>query len=125
MSYQSPISDIITRLKNGQAARKLEILVNNSKLTNEILNKLTQEGFIRGYEILDKKTKVFLKYSFGRPAITLIKLGNHSPISLKVLKKIPSYQGLGRLILTTPKGILSDYEAIKLNTGGILLLEVL
>jgi|TARA_B110001452_G_scaffold214872_1_gene185884 small subunit ribosomal protein S8 len=125
MSYQSPISDMITRLKNGQAARKLEILVNNSKLTNEVLKQLTQEGFIRGYEVLDRKTKVFLKYSLGRPAITLIRLGSRLPISLKSLKKIPSYQGLGRLILTTPKGVLSDYEAIKLSTGGILLLEVL
>ena len=133
MTYQSTFSDMITRLRNGQNIRKLEISIKYSKECINILKILQKEGYIRGYQILSSENKseilIFLKYIQYKPVITnIIKEKKNTHISLLKIKDIMNkklYRGLGIIIVSTSHGVLSGDECLKKNTGGILLLKVL
>jgi small subunit ribosomal protein S8 len=134
MTIFSTISDLSTRIRNGQKMRKLTILVKKTKNTIDILNVLKDEGFIRGYTIKEKKIEVLLKYLSDKPVISKIEpisaynknkfISVNNLIQIKELTK-KSNQGLGLFILSTSKGILSDYQSIEENIGGQLILRVL
>jgi|NorSeaMetagenome_1021524.scaffolds.fasta_scaffold00958_2 small subunit ribosomal protein S8 len=134
MALYSTLSDLSTRIRNGQQSRKLEILVKKTTKTTNILNVLKKEGFIRGYTINEKNISIFLKYFTDKPVITTIEpvstyntnkyTSVKNLIQLKELTK-KSNQGLGLFILSTSKGILSDYESIEENIGGQIILRVL
>ena len=134
MTIFSTISDLAVRIRNGQKTRKLKILVKKSKNTINILDILKTEGFIRGYIIEDKNISVLLKYLSDKPVITKIEpisaynenkfISANNLLQLKELTK-KSNQGLGLFILSTSKGILSDYKSIEKNVGGQLILRVL
>jgi len=123
---------MITRIRNGQNARKLEILSVKSQLCLNILKVLEKEGYIRGYIENEKSINILLKYINDKPVITKIEAilpqNKDSYMSLKVLrnskKKIKNNKGLSLLILSTPKGVLTDYQSILNNTGGRLLIKV-
>ena len=95
---------------------------------------MKKEGFIRGYHITDKNISVLLKYFTDKPVINIIEpilsynknkyTSVKSLIQLKDLKK-KNNQGLGLFLLSTSKGILSDYESIEQNIGGQIILRVL
>ena len=133
MTYQSTFSDMITRLRNGQNIRKLEISIKYSKECINILKILQKEGYIRGYQILSSENKseilIFLKYIQYKPVITnIIKEKKNTHISLLKIKDIMNkklYRGLGIIIVSTSHGVLSGDECLEKNTGGILLLKVL
>ena len=134
MTFHSTLSDLSTRIRNGQNIRKLEISVKKTQKTIDIITILKNEGFIRGYTVKEKKIVIFLKYFTDKPVISLIE-----PIStystnkytsvknLVLLKELikKSNQGLGLFILSTSKGILSDYQSIEQNIGGQIILRVL
>ena len=134
MSFNSTLCDMITRIRNGQKSRKLEIFVKKTQKTINILKVLKKEGFIRGYHITDKNISVLLKYFTDKPVINIIEpilsynknkyTSVKSLIQLKDLKK-KNNQGLGLFLLSTSKGILSDYESIEQNIGGQIILRVL
>jgi len=134
MTIFSTISDLAVRIRNGQKTRKLKILVKKSKNTINILDILKTEGFIRGYTIEDNNISVLLKYLSDKPVITKIEpisaynknkfISANNLLQLKELTK-KSNQGLGLFILSTSKGILSDYKSIEKNVGGQLILRVL
>ena len=134
MTIFSTISDLAVRIRNGQKTRKLKILVKKSKNTINILDILKTEGFIRGYIIEDNNISVLLKYLSDKPVITKIEpisaynknkfISANNLLQLKELTK-KSNQGLGLFILSTSKGILSDYKSIEKNVGGQLILRVL
>ena len=134
MTIFSTISDLAVRIRNGQKTRKLKILVKKSKNTINILDILKTEGFIRGYIIEDKNISVLLKYLSDKPVITKIEpisaynknkfISANNLLQLKELTK-KSNQGLGLFILSTSKGILSDYKSIEKNVGGQLILRIL
>jgi len=128
------ISDMLTRIRNGQKARLFEIQLFYpvSKVCLEILNILYKEGYIRGFKksYVNKKlfVKVLLKYDLeGNPIIKKIsrvsKPGCRVYSSIKSIWKIKS--GLGVFILSTPKGILTDSDARILNTGGEVLCYII
>ena len=133
MTYQSTFSDMITRLRNGQNIRKLEISIKYSKECINILKILQKEGYILGYQILSSENKseilIFLKYIQYKPVITnIIKEKKNTHISLLKIKDIMNkklYRGLGIIIVSTSHGVLSGDECLEKNTGGILLLKVL
>ena len=133
MTYQSTFSDMITRLRNGQNIRKLEISIKYSKECINILKILQKEGYIRGYQILSSENKseilIFLKYIQYKPVITnIIKEKKNTHISLLKIKDIMNkklYRGLGIIIVSTSYGVLSGDQCLEKNTGGILLLKVL
>lgn len=134
MTIHSTVADLATRIRNGQKSRKLEILLKKTNKTINILNVLKTEGFIRGYKVEDQNILVFLKYISDKPVIekieTISTYNSNKFTSVKNLVKLKelmkkSNQGLGLFLVSTSKGILSDYESIAQNVGGQLILRVL
>lgn len=128
MNMNDLISDMIARIKNGQRARLLEISIIKSHLCIDILNVLYREGYIRGYSVKTTKNMiyVYLKYIDNKPVITEIKRiskpGRRYYINNKQLDDL--YNGLGILILTTSKGVISNRLAKEYKLGGELICTV-
>ena len=130
MAMNDPLSDLLTRIRNGQQARKDSVLTPASKLRAHVLDVLQREGYIRGYseEVLagQKGLRIELKYFEGQPAIQHLarvsKPGRRVYSGSKDLPRIRN--GLGVVIVSTPRGVLSDAEAREQNVGGEVLAEV-
>ncbi len=131
MSMSDPLGDMLTRIRNGQAARMSAIPVPSSKLRANVLEVLKREGFIRGYSESElrkgiSELSVELKYLDGEPVIKEIarvsKPGRRVYSKIKDLPRF--YNGLGISILSTPRGVLSDHEAREANVGGEVLCRV-
>ena len=89
MSMQDPVADLLTRLRNGHMAKKLEISIPNSKIKRSILDVLHKEGYINGYTVQDlvnKKSEIIvsLKYYKNNPVIA--KISRISKPGLRVYK---------------------------------------
>ena len=126
-----PIADMLTRIRNSQAVKKQTVIFPYSKIKWEILNVLSKNGFIKGLDKTNKKNKKFieiiLKYDEeGAPKISELKRVSKSSSRRYIQAKNIWFfkKGLGLRILSTPKGILCDKEAKKLNVGGEVLLEI-
>ena len=131
MSFSDPIGDMLTRIRNGQKARKSAVVAPASVLRENVLEVLKQEGYIRGYsrESLSEgiaQIKIELKYYENEPVIHTIdrvsKPGRRVYAKIRDLK--PINNGLGTVILSTPRGVLSDGKARELNVGGEVLCNV-
>ena len=124
------IADMIVRMKNAVSSKKETVLFPYSKLTVAVAGVLERTGYI---ELLTKKSKKILKqteakiiYKDGNPKFKGAK--RISKLSKRVYRKIkdvtPVKSGHGSLILSTPKGILTDKEARKENVGGEALFQI-
>lgn len=121
MSLQDPIADMLTRIRNGQAAGKVLVTMPSSTKKVAIVQVLKQEGYIKDYSIADFEGKaqlsIVLKYHNGKPVIDTIK--RVSRPSLRVYRKkdaLPSViGGLGIAVISTSKGVMTDRAA---RTGG-------
>ncbi|MBV1691715.1 30S ribosomal protein S8 [Novosphingobium sp. G106] len=130
MALTDPLGDMLTRIRNGQRAKKDTILSPASKLRARVLEVLQREGYIRGYSEdatgLHPQLRIELKYFEGEPAIKHVarvsKPGRRVYSGSKELPVIRN--GLGITIVSTPKGVLSDAEARAQNVGGEVLAEV-
>ena len=130
MAMTDPLGDLLTRIRNGQQARKDSVLTPASKLRARVLDVLQREGYIRGYREEDLAghagIRIELKYFEGQPAIQHIarvsKPGRRVYSGSKELPRVRN--GLGITIVSTPKGVLSDAEARDQNVGGEVLAEV-
>ena len=131
MSMTDPLGDMLTRIRNGQRARKNTISSPASKLRNGVLGVLKREGYIRDYSQHElrpgiSEISIELKYHEGDPVIRDIKRvsspGRRVYSGIKDLTRV--YNGLGIAILSTPRGVLSDTEAREGNIGGEVLCQV-
>ena len=130
MSMTDPLADFLTRIRNGQRARKDSVLTPASKLRARVLDVLQREGYIRGYseEQMGPAAgiRIELKYFEGQPAIKHVarvsKPGRRVYSGSQELPRIRN--GLGITIVSTPRGVLSDAEAREQNVGGEVLAEV-
>jgi small subunit ribosomal protein S8 len=130
MVVNDPLGDMLTRIRNGQRARKDSVLTPASKLRARVLDVLQREGYIRGYAAEDvgpaRGIRIELKYFEGQPAIRHLarvsKPGRRVYSGATELPRIRN--GLGITIVSTPKGVLSDAEAREQNVGGEVLAEV-
>jgi small subunit ribosomal protein S8 len=131
MSMTDPLGDMLTRIRNGQQARKDSILTPASKLRARVLDVLQREGYIRGYSNADDGStsaalRIDLKYFEGQPAIQHVsrvsKPGRRVYSGATELPRVKN--GLGIVIVSTPKGVLSDAEAREQNVGGEVLCQV-
>ena len=131
MALTDPLGDMLTRIRNGQQARKDSVLTPASKLRARVLDVLQREGYIRGYSDADSGNaqaalRIDLKYFEGQPAIQHIarisKPGRRVYSGANDLPRIRN--GLGIAIVSTPKGVLSDAEAREQNAGGEVLCQV-
>jgi small subunit ribosomal protein S8 len=131
MSFNDPIGDMITRIRNAQKAHHAVVNCPDSSLRRMVLDVLKSEGFIREYTVKEIRTNikeivVELKYQDGQPAIHELKRvskpGRRVYSGIKALPKF--YNGLGISILSTPRGVMADHEARKANVGGEVLCNV-
>ena len=130
MALTDPLGDMLTRIRNGQRARKDSVLSPASKLRVRVLDVLQREGYIRGYSEEEmgpaKGIRIELKYFEGQPAIKHVarvsKPGRRVYSGATELPRVMN--GLGITIVSTPRGVLSDAEAREQNVGGEVLAEV-
>lgn len=132
MSMQDLLSDALTRVRNAQMAKHTFVLLPCSKAIRRVLDVLKREGYIEDYSEVESETqsvhllKVDLKYYQGEPVIRKItrvsKPGCRVYSSISNLPKAEG--GLGMLIVSTSKGVLSDYEARIERVGGEVICEV-
>lgn len=130
MAVTDPLGDLLTRIRNGQRAKKDSVLSPASKLRIRVLDVLQREGYIRGYS--DEQmgpaagVRIELKYFEGQPAIKHVarvsKPGRRVYSGSQDLPRVMN--GLGITIVSTPRGVLSDAEAREQNVGGEVLAEV-
>ena len=127
MTHDS-IADLLTRIRNGYLARLHEVTIPFSKMRGEILRILKKNGYIVDYKLAEdnrsfsvqledvRKTKYIPSFRrISRP-------GQRIYIKSADIKK--SRNGVGIYILSTPKGVITGYEAHALGVGGELLCEV-
>ena len=130
MPMTDPLGDMLTRIRNGQQARKDSILTPASKLRTHVLDVLQREGYIRGYseeQVAGQKgLRIELKYFEGQPAIQhLARVSKPGRRVYSGSRELPHIRnGLGTIIVSTPRGVLSDAEARDQNVGGEVLAEV-
>ncbi len=130
MALTDPLGDMLTRIRNGQRAKKDTVLSPASKLRARVLEVLQREGYIRGYSEdatgVHPQLRIELKYFEGEPAIKHVarvsKPGRRVYSGSRELPVIRN--GLGITIVSTPRGVLSDAEARTQNVGGEVLAEV-
>jgi small subunit ribosomal protein S8 len=130
MALTDPLGDLLTRIRNGQRAKKDSVMTPSSKLRARVLEVLQREGYIRGFAEdgtgQHPQLRIELKYFEGEPAIKHVarvsKPGRRVYSGSKELPVIRN--GLGITIVSTPKGVLSDAEARAQNVGGEVLAEV-
>ena len=133
MSQTHLLSDTIARIRNAQLVKKQYTVVYRSKIIENVLNVFLKEGYIGGVEIFEErkgvsKIKVYLKYEkkTNSPVINEIKViskpGRRLFQSYKNLEK--SYGGLGTILLSTSKGIITDNQARNSKVGGEILCSI-
>ena len=131
MAINDPVSDLLTRIRNGQLRGMAKVKSPNSRLRIRLLDVLKGEGFIRGYAEIETKDghrelEIELKYHEGRPVIRELKRvskpGRRVYSSVKELA--PYRQGLGVSIISTPQGVMTDAHAREKNVGGEVLCHV-
>ena len=130
MTMTDPISDLLTRIRNGQMVRKPKIVCPASKIKVAILKVLQEEGYIRGFEIIEdekgKQLEISLKYFDGKPVIK--EISRVSKPGMRVyssVKTMPSFKNnMGITILSTSKGVMTNFAAQSANLGGEILCRV-
>ncbi len=130
MALTDPLGDMLTRIRNGQRAKKDSVLSPASKLRTRVLEVLQREGYIRGYTEdatgVHPQLRIELKYFEGEPAIKHVaRVSKPGRRVYSGSKELPvTRNGLGITIVSTPRGVLSDAEARVQNVGGEVLAEV-
>ncbi|MDR0406923.1 MAG: 30S ribosomal protein S8 [Holosporales bacterium] len=130
MSIGDPIADMLARIRNAQCRAHAATLVPASRFRAGVLEALTREGYIQGYEKLSVDDipyfKILLSYHEGRGVIVDMKRVSRSGCRVySKIKDLPRVRnGLGISILSTSKGVLSDAEARAENLGGEVLCTV-
>jgi small subunit ribosomal protein S8 len=130
MSLNDPLGDLLSRIRNAQMRNKSKVTSPNSRLRESVLDVLKNEGYIRGYAVVEREGRseieIELKYFDGEPVIREIervsKPGRRVYTSVKNMPRINN--GLGVTIVSTPKGVMADHDARDANVGGEILCTV-
>lgn len=130
MSMTDPIADMLTRIRNGQSAEKVEVTMPDSKQKQAIAQVLQDEGYISGFSVQDTEGKpqltIALKYFEGKPVIASI--DRVSRPGLRIYKgktELPKVMGgMGIAIVSTSSGVMTDRAARAAGQGGEVLCYV-
>ena len=122
-----PIADLLTRIRNAQSARKTEVSLASSRVKRAIVKVLKDEGYVSDFRVGDDAGKstltIELKYYEGRPVID--RLERVSRPGLRIYRgknELPKVLGgLGTVIVSTPRGVMTDREARATGQGGEVL----
>ncbi|WP_295624158.1 30S ribosomal protein S8 [uncultured Nitrosomonas sp.] len=130
MSMSDPIADMLTRVRNGQMAKKISVIMPSSRIKHAIASVLKDEGYIEAFDIIDqggkKNIEIKLKYHSGDRVIEKIKRVSKPGLRIyKSSKNLPNVMnGLGIAIMSTSKGVMTQRKAQHLGVGGELLCYV-
>ena len=123
MSMQDPIADMLTRIRNGQMARKFSVSMPLAKSKLAIAKVLKEEGYIEDFSVTESvkpELEVTLKYFQGKPVVDVIQ--RVSRPGLRVYKgknELPKVMaGLGIAVVSTSKGVMTDRAARSAGLGG-------
>jgi len=123
---QDPVADMLTRIRNAQAVYKSSVTMPKSKTKQAIAKVLEDEGYINGFSVTDDvkaELTIDLKYFESKPVIESLR--KVSKPGLKVYRSVAELPtvngGLGVVIVSTSKGIMTDKSARKNNVGGEVL----
>ena len=125
-----PIADMLTRIRNAQAVRKVEVIIPHSKLKLRLADILKQEGYVRSVDTVKtgslSEIKVELKYDNNAGVLRGIKRISKPGHRVYVgSKEIPHVlNGLGLAVVSTSQGLMTNKEARQKKLGGELLCEI-
>ena len=127
MTMTDPISDMLTRIRNGQKARKVSVSMPASSAKEAVARVLKDEGYITDYSVAgegaSKELSVELKYFEGVPVIESIRRASRPGLRIyRGKEELPKVLGgLGVAIVSTSAGVMSDREAREKGIGGEVL----
>ena len=131
MTTSDPIADMLTRIRNAQAARHPKVDVPASRLKTDLAKILKDEGYIANFKLTEegakKSVRIYLKYTPGNvPVISNIERVSRPGRRVYVgSREVPRVLGgLGINILTTPRGVMTGSSARKEGVGGEVLCHV-
>lgn len=130
MSMTDPIADMLTRIRNGQKARKVKVTMPSSTAKVAVAGVLKDEGYITGFSTESDGNKVSLtvelKYYEGAPVIERIERVSKPGLRIyRSTDEIPKVLGgLGVAIVSTSAGVMSDRQAREKGIGGEVLCVV-
>ena len=133
MSMSDPVADLLTRIRNANMRKHRELELPSSKMKQNIVQVLQEEGFIEEWKLISnpsnnnfKNIRITLKYDHNEPVIRNIK--RISKPGLRVYVKSsdlkPILNGQGISVITTSQGILTDRICRKKKIGGELICQV-
>ena len=127
MQMSDVIADMLTRIRNANDAKHESVEIPASNMKKAIADILVNEGYIKGYQIIDDNKqgiiKITLKYVGKQKAITGLKRVSKPGLRIYAnCEDMPKVMnGLGIAIVSTSKGIMTDKKARKENVGGEVL----
>ena len=131
MSMSDPIADMLTRIRNAQAVGKAQVSIPASNLKSAIASVMKDEGYITSFAIdgdkaSNKTLTIKLKYYDNKPVIESLERISKPSLRLYSSKEnMPSVlNGLGIVIVSTPKGVMTGQAAKAQNIGGEVLCSV-
>jgi len=130
MSMSDPIADMLTRIRNGQQAKKVSVSMPAARMKSRIADVLQAEGYIQGHETADAQGKptltVTLKYFDGKPVIDTIKRVSRPGLRQYVGRDdMPTVLGgLGIAVVSTSHGVMTGTRASAQGFGGEVICTV-
>lgn len=126
---QDPIADMLTHIRNGQAANKVAVVMPSSKLKLAIAKVLKDEGFIEEFNVEgDSKPElnITLKYFQGKAVVESIQRVSRPGLRIyKGKNNLPKVMaGLGIAVISTSKGVMTDRAARQAGLGGEIICYV-
>jgi small subunit ribosomal protein S8 len=131
MSFNHPVSDLVTRIRNGYLAKRASISCPVSKLRENILKVLKEEGYILNYSKSKSEDKIeqfdiHLKYHYSNPVVNEIEViskpGRRVYCSCDDIPLVKN--GLGVVVVSTSQGVIADHDARSKKLGGEILLKI-
>ena len=128
MQITDSIADMLTRIRNANSAKHDTVDVPASNMKKAIAQILLEEGYIKNYQVIEDSTqgviRITLKYGENKSKV-ITGLRRVSKPGLRIYTNVEDMpqviKGLGIAILSTPKGVMTDKKARKLNVGGEVL----
>ena len=130
MSMTDPIADMLTRIRNAQAAAKVQVSMPSSKVKLAIAKVLVEEGYVKDFVTSEVGGKpiltISLKYFEGKPVIEMIqRVSRPGRRVFKGKDELPQVLGgLGVAVVSTSRGVMSDRAARSSGYGGEVLFVV-
>lgn len=120
-----PLGSALIAIKNSVAAGKKEVALEQTKLIRAVVDVLASGGFLKSVQAKDGEITAAYVYKHGRPKLMDIKLISKPGLRVyRSVDELKARRSPSRVIVSTPRGIRFDSDAIKQQVGGEVLVEV-